>query len=623
MSERLDTERTPHAPVERAIGRRARSVRAAGGWFRAVTSRPTALAAAAVAAVLVLGVAADAVASAGRIHPGVRVDGVPVGGMTIEEATGAIARGASDVLGREVVLEAGDEQWKITAQEVGGSVDATALAEAAYRIGRSANVVQSFKERLYAWFGAERIPLRVRLDDAALDGLLDAMDASVGNPATDASVEILGTEVRLVSAKDGLGVDRVAAREAIARALAGDERTVRLELVPVTAAVQDEGARDAFEAAKRALSAPLVLRYETSTWTIEPAFVAKWLAFRRVDATGPADPVLECYLASDEVSRTLTPIVGSVGKAARDASFKVSKGTVTIVPSQDGLALDAEAFSKTAFAVLTGDGERLVDLPMRRVEPEITTEDAKQMGINERIATYTTDYAPSNKPRVNNIHLLADALDGTLVPPGGVFSFNETIGPRTAEKGYQEANAIVNGKLVPQLGGGVCQVGTTIFNTVFFSGLPVVERHNHSLYISHYPKGRDATVSWGGPDFKFRNDTEHWILIATSYTSSTVTISLYGTDPGYDVSYTTSDFFDLKDYPVKEVKDPTLPVGTRIIDEKGVKGRSVIVKRIVKKDGVVIRQDTFKSVYRPAEEVVRIGTKVVSSTPSTSTTAGP
>ncbi|MDI6712265.1 MAG: VanW family protein [Anaerosomatales bacterium] len=623
MSETLDTDTTQPTPEQPRARRSARNARAASSWWRTVASRPAALAAAAVAAVLVLGIAVDAAASAGRIHPGVRVDGVSVGGMTVEEAAGAIASGATDVLGREVVLEAGDEQWKITAQEVGGSVDATALAQAAYRIGRSGNVARSVKERLFAWFGAERVALRVRVDDAALDGLLDAIDASVGSPAADASVEVVGIEARLVPAKDGLGVDRVAARDAIARALASDERVVRLDLVPVKAAVQDEGAQDALAAAKRALSAPLVVRYETSTWSVEPASIAKWLAFRRAESTASADSVLECYLASDEVSRTLTPIVGSVGKPAKDASFKVSKGAVTIVPSQDGLALDAEAFSKTALAALTGDGERVVDLPMRRVEPEITTEDAKQMGIKERIATYTTDYSPSNKPRVNNIHLLADALDGTLVPPGGVFSFNETIGPRTAEKGYQEANAIVNGKLVPQLGGGVCQVGTTIFNTVFFSGLPVVERHNHSLYISHYPKGRDATVSWGGPDFKFRNDTEHWILIATSYTSSTVTISLYGTDPGYEVSYTTSDFFDLKDYPVREVKDPTLPVGTRVIEEKGVKGRSVIVTRIVKKDGAVIRKDTFKSVYRPAEEVVRVGTKVVSSTPSTSTTTGP
>jgi vancomycin resistance protein YoaR len=151
--------------------------------------------------------------------------------------------------------------------------------------------------------------------------------------------------------------------------------------------------------------------------------------------------------------------------------------------------------------------------------------------------------------------------------------------------------------------------------------LPVVERHNHSQYISHYPKGRDATVSWGGPDFKFTNDTEHWILIATGYTNSSVTISLYGTDPGYEVTYETGPFTNLRNPPVREVEDSTLPEGTRVIDERGVSGRTIVVTRIVTKNGAEIRRDTFKSVYRATEEVVRVGTKPVAapSTPATST----
>jgi len=128
-------------------------------------------------------------------------------------------------------------------------------------------------------------------------------------------------------------------------------------------------------------------------------------------------------------------------------------------------------------------------------------------------------------------------------------------------------------------------------------------------------------VSWGGPDIKFRNDTGNWVLVATGHSNSTVTISIYGTDPGYEVSYKTGEFTDFKDYPVREIKDATLPVGTRIIDEKGVRGRSVICTRTVTMNGKVIRTDAFKSVYKASEEVVRVGTKVVvPSTPTTATT---
>ena len=121
----------------------------------------------------------------------------------------------------------------------------------------------------------------------------------------------------------------------------------------------------------------------------------------------------------------------------------------------------------------------------------------------------------------------------------------------------------MNGKLVPQLGGGICQVGTTIFNAAFESGLPITERRNHSFYISHYPKGRDATVSWGGPDFKFKNTTDDWVLVSVSYTDSSITIALYGTDPGYDVDSETSAWRNVKPYPTEEIKDPKMLVGSR------------------------------------------------------------
>jgi vancomycin resistance protein YoaR len=161
-------------------------------------------------------------------------------------------------------------------------------------------------------------------------------------------------------------------------------------------------------------------------------------------------------------------------------------------------------------------------------------------------------------------------------------------------------------------------VGTTIFNTVFFSGLPIVERHNHSFYISHYPKGRDATVSFGGPDMKFKNDTEGWLLIRTAYTRNSLTISLYGTDPGYKVSYTTSAFSGLTPHKVIEVKDPKLTKGVRIVEDGGVDGRRVTVVRTVLKGTKLVRTDTFVSNYKSKDETVRVGTKAAS-VPTTGT----
>jgi vancomycin resistance protein YoaR len=267
-----------------------------------------------------------------------------------------------------------------------------------------------------------------------------------------------------------------------------------------------------------------------------------------------------------------------------------------------------------------GDAARTVSLRSTITPANLTTAEARAMGIHARISTFSTTYDGSNAPRTNNIHTLGSALDGKLIPPGGTFSFNKYVGERTAAKGYQEANAIVKGKLVPQLGGGICQVGTTLFNTVFFSGMPVLERENHSFYISHYPKGRDATVSWGGPDLRWKNTTASWMLLSVSYSSDSITMSLYGTNPGYDVTYTTGDFTNITPFPTEQVKDPTLANGLKVVQDPGEDGCSLVVVRTVKKGSTVIRTDTFRSLYKPKIQVVRVGT---AGKPSKTTTPTP
>jgi len=374
------------------------------------------------------------------------------------------------------------------------------------------------------------------------------------------------------------------------------------------------------------MSAPVKVTFESKSWTFEPDDIARWIDFRRSDETRtvsgepsiqatqtsqPGEVTLITLVSPKKAGKMVTPVVGAkIGRPARDARFKTRDGSVTIIPSKNGIGPDIGALASRLTQVLAEKGaERAVKLRTTVAKPKLTTQMARDMGIKGRISRYTTTYASGNRPRVNNIHLLGDALDGTLVAPGKTFSFNGAVGQRTAAKGYQEANAIVNGKLVPQLGGGICQVGTTIFNAVYESGLPVVERRNHSFYISHYPKGRDATVSWGGPDMKFKNTTKDWVLVSVSYTDSSITIALYGTDPGYEVDSEVGKWRNMRPCPVEEVKDPKMTQGSRVVEDPGVDGRTITVKRIVSKDGKVVRTDTFLSVYKPKTEVVRVGTK--------------
>ena len=165
--------------------------------------------------------------------------------------------------------------------------------------------------------------------------------------------------------------------------------------------------------------------------------------------------------------------------------------------------------AKTAKALLAAAGprdDRVAPLAVGTAEPKRTTADAHAMGITGVVSSFSTTYG-GTPGRLHNVALVAELIDDTLIAPGAIFSFNETTGARTAAKGFEEAPVIINGELKNGIGGGVCQVSTTTFNAAFFAGLPIIERTNHALYISHYPQGRDATVDYPGIDLKFRNDT--------------------------------------------------------------------------------------------------------------------
>lgn len=612
---------------------------------------------------LVLVVGADLIANAGRVHWGVTVAGVDVAGRSQDEAKALLDQAQAERAVHRVLLAAAEETLSVAAKDVGLSFDSTAAAQAAYRYGRTGHFLDDVSDRFRAVFGYAKVQARPVLDRKKTEAVLTKFARKVDVPAVDAAVVISESDAtaKVTPSRKGTVLDLQATRLLLADAFASSTPRVDAPLKTASPRVSDADAETADEQARQMMSGPVDVSFESKKWTFSPEDVAGWISFRRPGeetsesaaatgnasgsgeasapgkvaasgnavasgtaasaASGGEQPVLEAFVDAKKAGPSILDKTHSVGRPAKDATFKVSGGEVTIVPSQDGMGPDIDGLVIELGQVL-GDPERerVVELRTKRTKPKITTEKAKTMGIVERISRYTTTYAASNKPRVSNIHLLADAIDGTLIEPGGTFSFNGTVGPRTAAKGYQEAPAIVQGKLVPQLGGGICQVGTTLFNTVYESGLPVVERHNHSFYISHYPKGRDATVSWGGPDFKFRNDTKHWVLLVTAYSNSSLTIALYGTDPDYDVVSEVGQWQNEKPYPTEETKDPTLPQGARVVEDGGITGRTITVRRIVSKDGEVVREDSFRSVYRPKVEVVRVGTKPVASTASSSTT---
>jgi vancomycin resistance protein YoaR len=260
----------------------------------------------------------------------------------------------------------------------------------------------------------------------------------------------------------------------------------------------------------------------------------------------------------------------------------------------------AAAFAPTA---------RFARLVIRTRAPERTTAEAKAMGIVDLVGAYTTIYG-GEPNRIHNVRLVARLIDKHLIAPGETFSFNQTTGERTAEKGFLEAPVIINGELQTGLGGGVCQVSTTTFNAAFEAGLDITERTNHSLYIAHYPQGRDATVNYPDVDLKFVNDSPHWLLLRTWVGSSSLTVALYGTPVNRRVESEVAPLVVTAAPPVKKKPDPELIRGDKVVEDSGEPARSTSVRRLVyAANGKLLHEDRWKSSYRAEPRLVRVGTK--------------
>ena len=231
------------------------------------------------------------------------------------------------------------------------------------------------------------------------------------------------------------------------------------------------------------------------------------------------------------------------------------------------------------------------------------------MGITGLVAGYTTTYG-GEPNRLHNVRLVAQLVDGALIAPGAEFSFNKTTGERSPERGFLEAPVIINGELQNGIGGGVCQVSTTVFNAAFDAGLSITSRTNHALYISHYPQGRDATVNYPDLDLRFQNDTDKWLLLRTFVGASELTVNLYGKPVHRRVEVETAPLEVTGAPAVKRIPDPTIWEGEQSTLEVGEPSRkTAVTRRVYTANGKKLYDTTWASSYRSEPTVVKYGTK--------------
>ncbi len=568
-------------------------------------------------AVVLLGGAAlgaDFLVYSGEIHHGVVVAGRSLGGLTRSSAEGVIRQVSAGLLEKKVLVTDGKDSVTIIPGEAGATVNVRATVDSCFAQGRSGSFLRDCIARLKLWFRPARISPKFSISGAGWQHAADEVSLAFERPAQDALLTITGDQITSTQAESGALVDDQRLAALVLRALSNGDAHVAPPLLEIAPAITTQQAAMAKTAARDALAAPVVLEYQGRSYVLTTEQLDESVSVDRDGLAGGGLPLtLDTEAGRALLAKLLAPVERSTVEA-KVVPAKEGKG-YSVTPSRDGVQIDWDALLPAIAQALLQPAPRRVAVPTSVAHPKLSTEDADQLATRRDIATFTTYFPASNQARQHNIQQVAALLDGTVVPPGAVFSFNRTVGPRTAAAGFDEAPMIRGGIVVPGVGGGTCQVSTTLFNAVFLAGLPIVERHAHSLFIDHYPVGRDATVTYGAQDFRFRNDSSQYILISASATDRSLTVSLAAPTWDRSVSYSTSPFEDIippdssAEYP-RYVRDPSLAPGTSLPMEPGIDGLTVQVFRVVKNaTGEVLFKDDFTSVYSPKDFIVRVGPK--------------
>jgi vancomycin resistance protein YoaR len=331
---------------------------------------------------------------------------------------------------------------------------------------------------------------------------------------------------------------------------------------------------------------------------------------------------LESSYDKGPINKLLTDISKEIDQGVVDATIKYTGSSFSVTEERIGRKLDQENAASLIIEQLHKVDVAVVELPVDIMYPIVKKSDLEV--IKDTLGEFSTKFNAADADRSTNIKVATNSANNVLIRPGEVYSVNETLGPRLAKYGYKDAKVIINNELVPGIGGGVCQVSSTLYNAVLLSNLKIIERQNHSLTLSYVGLGRDATISGDYIDFKFMNNTNYPIYIYGEVQGSWVKFKVFGKNehPSRTVKIESNT---IKTMPptIKIIEDPTLPVGTNVEEKKAHTGYIVKTQRVVYENGKeILRDDLGTSNYRVVNGVRRVGTKIIAppTVPSTGAT---
>lgn len=514
-----------------------------------------------------------------------------IGGLDRDELGGVIDTLDDDLERAPLTVMVDGVEIATNAAALGAQIDREALIEEALDAGRDGGMLGRPFRWVSSFWSEQTIDPSYRVDpDRAREGVDGVIGDALQNPV-EPTLVMGDVALTLSPGSDGVTVDPNEIAEVLPPALVG-ARPYNVNLTPVvtTPALTDEAVEAVIAEASEATAEPVIFQVLDQTAEVDSAGVRQWI---RLDVQG-AEPTWA--IDTEAAVTALQPLFPVLGTDEQQARFEVIDGEPEILPATETvICCDQTSVSDIKAALLApapvaeddGEDEESDDeegeaAPLRivRLAPEIVGADEgvaelESLGIIEEVSTFTTNF-PGGQPRVTNIQRIADLTRGVVIRPGEDFSLNEFVGRRTIENGFVADGAIANGILEPQVGGGISQFATTFFNATFFAGLEFNEYQSHSLYISRYPRGREATISFPKPDLSVNNSTDYGVLVWTSYTGTSITVTFYST------------------------KHIDVVAGDLLRSDQGACSRYTTPRTRTFPDGTVVEDSVF-AVYRPGE----------------------
>jgi vancomycin resistance protein YoaR len=564
-----------------------------------------------------------------RVFPGIMMARVDLSSLTPEQASTVLSQHLTYPKSGKVVFRDGNTVWVATPADLGMVFDSGTSVQRAYGLGRQGGLLTNMATQLNAWQGGLYLGPVIIFDARVAHNYLENIAAQIDRPVVEADLHLNGTQVVYTPGQTGrlLNVDQTLAN------LLAQLKTFRDGEIPLVIEQDSPMVLDASaqaESLRQALSAPLILNIpnaqngDPGPWTINQSDLAGMMTIGRVkNDLGWQYQVL---IDPQSIQLFVEQIAPLVNRSSTNARFYFDDGTrqlVLVQPAVIGRTLDVKVSRDTIMHQIF-QGGHTISLVINVDQPAVTDNaTAASLGITGLVSSYTSYFRGSGSARLQNIDAARKQFYGLLIPPNTTFSMGDAIGNISLDNGYAEALIIYNGKTITGVGGGVCQVSTTLFRTALFGGYPIVERNAHAYRVYYYEQtatgtdpalaGLDATVYFPLVDLKFTNDRPYWLLMETYFSAKddSLTWKFYSGDDGRVADVQNLGLRHIVPAPDPLIQEnPDLPPGTCKQTDYAGDGADITVTRSVSRAGAVLFADTFKTHYQPWQAVYQYSSDI-------------